>query len=87
MKGYTQQEGVYYEKTLSLVVRFASIHVILALVAHMDLKLVQMEVKTAFLHGELNKVILLDQSEGLVSKNHERKLAAQVIYLWTETIF
>ena len=38
-KGYTQQEGIDYEETFSLVVKFASIRLILAIVATMDLEL------------------------------------------------
>ena len=52
-KGFTQIEGVGYEETLSLVVRMASIRLLLALAAHLDLELIQMDVKTAFLNGSL----------------------------------
>ena len=38
-KGYTQQEGIDNEETIYLVVRFASIRLILALVARIDLEL------------------------------------------------
>ena len=38
-KGYTQQEGIDNEETIYLVVRFASIHLILAIVARIDLEL------------------------------------------------
>ena len=44
MKGYTQCEGVDYEKAFFSVVRFASIRMILALVAYMDLGLVKMDI-------------------------------------------
>ena len=45
------------EKTFSPVVRFTSICLILATVAHLDLELYQMDVKTAFLNGELDENI------------------------------
>ena len=49
--GYTQQEGINYEETFSPVVRFALIHLILDIVALMDLELHQIDVKTTFLNG------------------------------------
>ena len=52
-KGYTQQKGINYEETFSLVVRFALIHLILDIVALMDLELHQMDVKTIFLNEEI----------------------------------
>ena len=54
-KGHTQQKDLNYEETISPIIRFASIHLILAIVAHMDLKLYQIDAKTTFLNEELNK--------------------------------
>jgi hypothetical protein len=73
-KGYTQREGVDHEETFSPVVRFASIRLILAMVASLDLELHQMDVKTAFLNGELDEEIFMDQPIGFVVKGQEHKV-------------
>ena len=67
-KSYTQMEGVDYEETFSPVMSFASIRLILAIVAHLDLKLYQMDIKTKFLNGELDEEIYMDQPMGFEAK-------------------
>ena len=64
-KGYIQQESIDYEETFSSVVRIVSIRLILAIVAHMDFELHQMDVKTTFLNRELNEKIYMEQPKGL----------------------
>ena len=73
-KGYTQQEGIDYKETFSHVVTFASIRLILAIVARMDLELYQMDVKTAFLNGELDEEIYMIEPLGFELKGQERKV-------------
>ena len=62
-KCYNQKEGMNYNKIFSPVVRQTSIHVLLALVATLEMKLEQLNVKTVFLHGRLEKDILMQQHE------------------------
>ena len=52
-KGYTQKEGVDYTETFSPVSSKDSFRIIMALTAHSNLELHQMDVKTAFLNGDL----------------------------------
>uniref|UniRef100_A0A803QIQ0 Reverse transcriptase Ty1/copia-type domain-containing protein n=1 Tax=Cannabis sativa TaxID=3483 RepID=A0A803QIQ0_CANSA len=70
-KGFTQREGVYYTEIFSPVVKHTSIILILALTAMNDLELEQMDVKTPFLHGELEEEILMQQPEDYVEKGKE----------------
>ena len=66
-KGFTQREGIDYRKTFSPVSKKDSLRVILALVAYFDLEMHQMDVKTAFLNGDLEEEVYMKQPEGFLS--------------------
>ena len=69
-KGYTQKEGKDYFYTYSPVARLMTIRVLLSLAASYDLLVHQkMDVKIAFLNGELEEEIYMDQSDGFVAKS------------------
>ena len=61
-------------ETFSLVMRFAFVRLILAIVANLNLELYQMDVKTAFLNGELDEEIYMNQPIGFVTKGQEHKV-------------
>lgn len=63
-KGFTQVEGIDYNEIFSHVVKYKTIRVMLTLVVQYDLELQQMDVKTAFLHGDLEEVIYMEQPPG-----------------------
>ena len=63
-KGYSQRHGIDYDEVFSPVARHTSIRVVLALIAHQDLEFEQLDVKTAFLHGNLEEEIFLEQPKG-----------------------
>ncbi|KAJ9553113.1 hypothetical protein OSB04_017158 [Centaurea solstitialis] len=54
-KGYRRQEGIDYDETFALVVRNEAIRIFLAYAAHKNMKVFQMDVKCAFLNGELQE--------------------------------
>ena len=68
-KGFTQQRAVDYDEIFSPVVKQTSIHIILSMVAEFNLELDQMDVKTAFLHGELEETIFMKHHEGFEVDN------------------
>ena len=70
-KGFIQKERIDYTKTFSLVSKKDSFRVILALVAHFDLELQQMDVKTAFINGDLEDKVYMKQLEGFSSSDGE----------------
>jgi hypothetical protein len=56
--------GIDFKETFEPVVNFRTVKVLLALAATLDLEIHQMDVKTAFLNGELEEEIYMDVPEG-----------------------
>ena len=73
-KGFRQRENVDFFDTYSPVTRITSIRVLIALASLHDLVVHQMDVKTAFLNGELEEEIYMDQPEGFVIHGQEHKV-------------
>ena len=65
-KGFTQKEGIDYNETLFPVSCKDFFRIIMALVARYDLELHQMDVKTAFLNGDLYESVYMAQRKGFV---------------------
>jgi transposase InsO family protein len=70
-QGFTQREGKDFTETFSPVLQFAALRCMLAIVAHYDLELHQMDVKTAFLNGDIDHEIYMRQPEGYVERGKE----------------
>ena len=71
LKGFGQKKGIDFDEIFSPVVKMTSIRVALGLVASMDLELEQLDVKTAFLHGDLEEEIYMEQPEGFEVKGKD----------------
>ena len=66
--------GIDYNETYAPVVALATVCTVLAVAAHLDLELEQMEVVTAFLNGNLEEDIYMSIPEGLVSNSIRNKV-------------
>ena len=73
-KGYSQRQGIDYKEVFAPVARWDTIRSILALAAHKNWYVFQLDVKSAFLHGELSEVIFVNQPQGYERQGEEHKV-------------
>ena len=66
-KGYSQIQGIDYEEVFAPVAKIATIRTLLAFAVYFNWEVHQMDVKTAFLNGELTEEIYMEQPEGFQS--------------------
>ena len=94
-KGCSQQEGIGYDETFAHVARLEAIRMFLAYVAHKKFKVFQMDVKSAFLNGELEEEVFIEQPPGFIDPsfpNHVYRLDKTLYGLkqapraWYETL-
>ncbi|GJT35215.1 retrovirus-related pol polyprotein from transposon TNT 1-94 [Tanacetum coccineum] len=65
-RGYRQEEGINFEESFAPVARLEAIRIFLAFAAHMNMVVYQMDVKTAFLNGNLREEVYVSQPDGFV---------------------
>ncbi|GKA04550.1 retrovirus-related pol polyprotein from transposon TNT 1-94 [Tanacetum coccineum] len=76
-RGYRQEEGIDFEESFAPVARLEAIRIFLAFAAHMNMVVYQMDVKTAFLNGNLREEVYVSQPDGFMdpdNPNHVYKL-------------
>ena len=72
-KGFTQRPGIDYTETFAPVARKESINTVLAIAAAEDLEAENVDVDTAFLYGEVDEEIYMDQPDGFEDKSNTTK--------------
>ncbi|GKE27526.1 retrovirus-related pol polyprotein from transposon TNT 1-94, partial [Tanacetum coccineum] len=78
-RGYRQEEGIDFEESFAPVARLEAIRIFLAFAAHMNMVVYQMDVKTAFLNGNLQEEIYVIQPDGFVDPDPNHAVLAKEI--------
>ncbi|GJV18691.1 retrovirus-related pol polyprotein from transposon TNT 1-94 [Tanacetum coccineum] len=76
-RGYRQEEGIDFEESFAPVARLEAIRIFLSFAAQMNIAVYQMDVKTAFLNGNLREEVYVSQPDKFVdpyNPNHVYKL-------------
>lgn len=73
-KGYTQEHGIDYEEVYAPVARMDTVRMILALAAQRGWNVYQLDVKSAFLQGELTEEVYVEQPKGYELEDAESKV-------------
>ncbi|KAJ7962205.1 Retrovirus-related Pol polyprotein from transposon TNT 1-94 [Quillaja saponaria] len=73
-KGYKQEYGVDYTEVFAPVARHDTIRLVIALAAHNSWPIFQLDVKSAFLHGNLEEQVFVEQPPGYIKIGNEHKV-------------
>jgi hypothetical protein len=73
-KGYVQRQGINFDEVFAPVARLESVRLLLAHAANEGWAVHHMDVKSAFLNGELQEEVYVEQPPGFVLKGHEGKV-------------
>ena len=73
-KGYVQEQGIDFEEVFAPVARMESVRLLIALAVQEAWKLHHMDVKTAFLNGELEEEVYVKQPPGYIEEGAEHKV-------------
>ncbi|GKG11212.1 retrovirus-related pol polyprotein from transposon TNT 1-94, partial [Tanacetum coccineum] len=73
-RGYHQEDGIDFEESFAPVARLEAIRIFLAFAAHMNMAVYQMDVKTAFLNGNLLEEVYVSQPDGFVDLDNPNQV-------------
>ncbi|GKD83905.1 putative ribonuclease H-like domain-containing protein, partial [Tanacetum coccineum] len=73
-KGYRQEEGINYDEVFAPVARIEAIRIFLAFASYMGFLVYQMDMKSAFLYGTINKEVYVSQPPGFVDPKYPKKV-------------
>lgn len=74
VRGFSQKEGLDFNETFAPVAKYSSLRLLFARSAALNLDILQLDIKTAFLYGELNEEIYMQQPDGYITPGQEGKV-------------
>nr|GEY91677.1 retrovirus-related Pol polyprotein from transposon TNT 1-94 [Tanacetum cinerariifolium]GEY91682.1 retrovirus-related Pol polyprotein from transposon TNT 1-94 [Tanacetum cinerariifolium] len=84
-EGFRQEEGIDFEESFALVSRIEIIRIFIANVAHKNMTIFQMDIKTTFLNSELKEEVYVSQPEGFVDQENPSHVCSRFETLYTES--
>lgn len=79
-KGFTQVEGIDYNEIFSVGLILCSIRILMTIINKFNLELKQMDVNTAFLHGDLEVTIYMEEPKGIVEDEFKVRILKKSLY-------
>jgi hypothetical protein len=73
-KGYVQKAGIDFEEAFTPVARLESVRLLLSIVGHCNWEVHHMDVKSAFLNGEIKEIVFVKQPPGFIDPKHPGKV-------------
>lgn len=74
-KGYIQRHGVDFDEVFAPVARIETVRFLIALAASKGWEIHHLDVKTAFLHGDLKEEVYVSQPEGFLINGKDNKVS------------
>lgn len=71
-KGFTQKYGIDYNETFSPVVRYSTLRILFALTVKLNLDIRHLDIKTAFLNGNLSEKVFMKIPEGFICSESDK---------------
>jgi hypothetical protein len=84
-KGYAQVQGVDFDEVFAPIARIETVRVLLALAAQGGWEVHHMDVKSAFLNGDLTEIVYVKQPPGFIVGSGDKMLKLRKSSIWFET--